>query len=76
MCHFRWTEMDFLKENYMKRIVEIISISFPCSTLFFTAVNSFQLLWEYDDSCCLFSNSYLNCAMVLFPMGRPELIPV
>lgn len=28
------------------------------------------------DSCCVFSNSCLNCAMVLFPIERPELISV
>lgn len=63
-------QIDFMNRNFIKQIVGIIGISFPCSTLFFTAVNALQLHWESDDSCCLFSNSCINCAEALFPIGR------
>lgn len=78
MCNTNFsnqTQMDLYEENCMKRDTSEnnLLLAAPC---FSTAVNSLQRLWENDDSCCLFSNSYRNCTMALFPMGRPELIPV
>lgn len=60
------------------RVMEINHcIFFLQLVVFLSDVNSLHLLWgENKDSCCLFGNSYLNCTMALFPMGRPELIPV